>query len=339
MSKPIQVLITLPFPDDLVDQLGSVSPRLQINVQRAQQPGEIPDEVWKQTEVLYTNLVLPTAEQAPKLRWIQFHWAGVNHAIDHPILRKPDLVATTLSGAAAPQTAEYALTMLLALGHHLPELMEHKNRKDWPKDRWQRFSPRELNASTVGIVGYGSIGRQIARLLHDFNATILATKRDAMHPEDSGYIPKGLGDPTGELVRRLYPPQALRSMLKECDYVVVTVPLTPDTRGMIGAEVLAALHPGAFLVDLSRGGIVDHQALIEALRDRKLSGAALDVFPEEPLPADSPLWELPNVIITPHISGNTPEYDERAVALFGENLHRYLAGLPLYNQIDPERGY
>lgn len=339
MSKQIQVLITLPFSDDLVDQLSSLSPRLKVNVFKAQQPEDIPEDVWEQTEVLYTNVVLPTAEQAPKLRWIQFHWAGVDHAIDHPILSKPDLTATTLSGAAAPQMAEYALTMLLALGHHLPALMDHKNRKDWPKDRWQRFSPQELNASTVGIVGYGSIGRQIARLLHDFDATILATKRDAMHPEDSGYIPKGQGDPTGELVRRLYPPQALRSMLKECDYVVVTVPLTPKTRGLIDAQMLAALHPGSYLLDMSRGGIVDQQALIDALRERRLAGAALDVFPEEPLPDDSPLWELPNVIVTPHISGNTPEYDERAVAMFSENLHRYLAGLPLYNQVDPQRGY
>lgn len=210
---------------------------------------------------------------------------------------------------------------------------------EWPRERWERFSPRELRDSTVGIVGYGSIGRQTARLLQPFGATVLAAKRDVMHPEDLDYIPEGMGDPQGDLVHRLYPIQALRSMLKECDFVAVTVPLTPETRGLVGAAELAALKPTAFLVDTSRGGVVDHTALIPVLRDRKIAGAALDVYPEEPLPADHPLWRLSNAILTPHISGNTPHYDERATALFAENLQRYVSGLPLFNQFDLARGY
>jgi phosphoglycerate dehydrogenase-like enzyme len=160
-----------------------------------------------------------------------------------------------------------------------------------------------------------------------------------MHPEDRGYVPEGMGDPEGEFTRRLYPPEALRSMVHECDFVVVTVPLTPATRNLVDASVISAMRSTAFLVDVSRGGIVDHAALISALQNRKIAGAALDVFPEEPLPADSPLWKLNNVILTPHISGNTPYYDERAVELFAENLHRYLAGLPLYNRIQLDMGY
>ena len=160
-----------------------------------------------------------------------------------------------------------------------------------------------------------------------------------MHPADTGYTPEGLGDPTGDLVQRLYPPQALRSMLKLCDFVVVCTPLTADTRNSIGAEELASMKPGAYLVAVSRGGIIDHNALLPLLRDQKIGGAALDVFPNEPLPADSPLWKLPNVILTPHISGNTVHYNERAMALFVENLQRYLNNLPLYNLIDLERGY
>jgi phosphoglycerate dehydrogenase-like enzyme len=128
-------------------------------------------------------------------------------------------------------------------------------------------------------------------------------------------------------------------MLKECDYVVITVPLTAETKGMIGGEEISALKEGAYIVDVSRGEVVDHEALISALRERRLGGVALDVFPEEPLPKDSPLWKFPKVIISPHISGNTPYYDERAVALFSENLRRYLADLPPYNIIDPKRGY
>jgi len=128
-------------------------------------------------------------------------------------------------------------------------------------------------------------------------------------------------------------------MLKECDFVAITVPLTPETRGLVGATELAALKPTAFLIDTSRGGVLDHSALIPVLRERKIAGAALDVYPEEPLPADSPLWRLSNAILTPHISGNTPYYDERATALFAENLQRYVSGLPLFNQYDTGRGY
>jgi phosphoglycerate dehydrogenase-like enzyme len=339
MNESIEVLITVPFSDELLAQLRSVSPRLRINSAKVVQATELPADVWQRVEILYSSRVLPMPEQAPRLRWIQFHSAGIDHAIGHPVFSKPGLVATTLSGAAVYQVAEYVLMMLLAAGRHLPELLEHQKRADWPRDRWKRFSPQELNASTVGIVGYGSIGREVARLLRAFGAEVLAVKRNVLDPEDRGYIPEGLGDPIGTLARRLYPLQALRSMLKECDFIVVTIPLTNETRSLIGVDELAACKPSAFLVDVSRGGVVNHQALINALRERKLAGAALDVFPEEPLPSDSPLWKLGNVILTPHIAGNTVHYDERAVALFAENLHRYLSGLQPYNVIDLGRGY
>jgi len=339
MNSPIEVLITLPFTEELVSQLQAVSPRLRLTLQKASKPEDIPAEIWQRTEILYTDRVLPKPDQAPALGWIQFHWAGLERAIDEPILRKPELVATSLSGAAATQVAEHVVLMCLALGHRLPDLVDHQKRAEWPRERFKRFLPLELRDSTVGIVGFGSIGREVARLLHAFGATILASKRDAMHPDDSGYLPEGLGDPRGDLVHRLYPPQALRSMLKECDFVVVAVPLTPKTRDLIGAEQLAVMKPTAFLVDVSRGGIVNHPALLLALRERKIAGAALDVFPEEPLPADSPLWKFPNVLLTPHISGNSPFYDQRAIVLFADNLARYLAGAPLLNTVDPLRGY
>ena len=339
MSSPIEVLITIPFSEELVSQLQAVSPRLHLNPQKASKPEDIPAEVWQRAEVLYTDRVLPKPDQAPALRWIQFHWAGLERTIDEPILRKPELVITSLSGAAATQVAEHIVLMCLALGHRLPDLIEHQKRAEWPRERFSRFLPLELRESTVGVVGYGSIGREAARLLHAFGATILAAKRDAMHPDDPGYLPEGLGDPRGDLAHRLYPPQALRSMFKECDFVVVAVPLTPKTRDLISTEQLAAMKTTAFLVDVSRGGVVNHPALLVALRERKIAGAALDVYPEEPLPAGSPLWKLPNVLLTPHISGNSLFYDQRAVALFADNLNRYLAGSPLLNLVDPLQGY
>jgi phosphoglycerate dehydrogenase-like enzyme len=263
----------------------------------------------------------------------------MDHATNAPILKKPDLIATSLSGVAASKMAEYIIMMLLALGQHLPDLIALQKKGEWPREKGERFSPQELRNSTVGIVGYGSIGRQVARLLLEFGSTVLATKRDAMHPEDTGYIPEGQGDLAGEYVHRLYPPQALQSMLKECDFVVVSVPLVPETRNLIGANEFAVMKSSAYLIVASRGGIVDEAALYNALRDRKIAGATIDVFQEEPLPAENPLWKLPNVTITPHIAGMSPNYDQRAITLFSENLARYLAGMPLYNRLDTQQGY
>lgn len=339
MSNPIEILITLPIAESQAKRLEELSPRFKIKVIPANKVEDIPDEAWKSAEVIYTNRVLPDPEKTPNLRWVQFHWAGVDQIIDAPILRKADLVATTLSGAAASQIAEYIVMMILALGHRMPDLMNSQRKAEWPRDRWERFLPFEVRGSTVGIIGYGSIGRQVARLLQPFGAFVVANKLHAMHPEDKGYISAGMGDPEGDLVFRLYPAEALRSMLKECDFVVVTVPKTPRTINMVGPDELEAMKSTAYLIDVSRGGIVDPKALTAALKDQKIAGAALDVFYEEPLPADNALWKLPNVIITPHISGNTPFYNERAIELFTENLLRYLADLPLYNRIDLEQGY
>lgn len=339
MNKPINVLITLPFPEILISSLQKISPRLDITVQQATKPHEIPDDIWEKTEVLYTNYVLPTADQAPELRWIQFHWAGIDHILDDPILVKPDLVSTSLSGASASQVAEYIMMMLLALGHHLPKLVAHQNQHEWSSERWEVFRPQELRQSTVGIVGYGSIGRQLARVLHPFGARVLAAKRDAMQPEDRGYTPEGIGDQDGNFVHRIYPTEALESMLMECDFVVVTLPKTAETLNLISTEAIEVMKPTSYIIDISRGGIIDHEALIPALKEKRIAGAALDVFPEEPLPEDNQLWELPNVIITPHISGITHYYDERAVKMFSANLQRYLAKQPLLNQIELNLGY
>ncbi|HSO26517.1 MAG TPA: NAD(P)-dependent oxidoreductase, partial [Anaerolineales bacterium] len=254
MTEQIEVLITHAFDEDQAARLQSVSPRLKLRIRPVRKAEEIPPDLWKKAEILYTNRTLPTPEQAPELAWIQFHSAGVEFALDAPILQKQDLVATSLSGASVGQVAEYIVMMLLALGRHLPELMDLQRKVEWPRERWERFMPQELANSIVGIVGYGSIGRQTARLLYGLGAQVLATKKDAMHPEDTDYTPEGMGDPRGEYVHRLYPAQALKSMVRECDFVVVTVPLTENTHSLIGDEELAAFKPGAFLVDVSRGG-------------------------------------------------------------------------------------
>jgi phosphoglycerate dehydrogenase-like enzyme len=339
MNDPVEVLVTLGFPDTLINSLREVSPRLHITVYPARKSEEVPAELWLHCEVLYTDRLLPNLDLAPNLRWIQFHYAGIDFAADSTWLRNPEIIATSLSGAAASQTAEYALAMMMALGHHLPDLAANQAHADWPRDRWDRFLPKELRDSTVGIVGYGSIGRQVARLLVPFGATVLAAKFNVRQPADAGYIPDGLGDPKGEYFHRLYPYQALRPMLKECDFILIAAPLTELTHGLVGSQEFAVMKPSAYLIDLARGGIVDQPALINALQERRLAGAALDVFPEEPLPPTNPLWRMSNVIISPHISGISVHYNERAMALFADNLNRYLNGAPLYNRFDPQKGY
>lgn len=338
-DSPIEVLCTIPFSEAQIARLQEASARLKINVLPARRLDDIQSEVWARAEVLYTDRVLPSPALAPNLRWLQFHYAGIDFAIDAPLLQKAGLAVTTLSGAAAPQAAEHALMMMLALGHHVPELGAFQARAEWPRDRADRFSPLELRGATVGIVGYGSIGRELARLLQPFGAVVLAAKREVMQPVDAGYTIEGLGDANGDLFVRLYPIQALKSMIKDCDFVVVALPLTPATRGIFDAEAFAAMKPTAYLVDIGRGNVVDPAALIQALQEKRIAGAGLDVFSEEPLPPSSPLWKLPNVLISPHIAGISSKYLERAADLFAENLRRYASGLPLLNLYDPERKY
>jgi len=338
-NSPVDVLITMPFSSSLIAPLQEVSSLLRITVHPAQNINEVPDELWARCEVLYTDRIIPDPELAPKLKWVQHHHAGIETSLEFLSTDRPNLTVTTMSGANASQVAEHVLAMLLTFGQKLPAISDLQRKSEWPKDRWERLSPRELRHSTVGTIGYGSIGRQVARLLREFGTTVLATKNNAMKPGDSGYTPEGTGDPEGYLVHRLYPAQALKSMLKDCDFIVVAVPRTNKTRGLINADVLSACKPNAYLIDVSRGGIVDHGALIKALTDHKLAGAALDVFPKEPLPADSPLWKMSNVIVTPHIAGISSHYDEHAMNLFAENLSRHIADLPLYNVFDFSKGY
>jgi phosphoglycerate dehydrogenase-like enzyme len=334
----VNVLITLPYPEPMLARLQAVSPKIAFHVHPARTPEELPEELLPQIEILYTIDTLPSPESIPNLSWIQFHFAGIDHIRNNPLLRSKVRV-TTMSGAAMPQMAEFALMSILALGRRLPLMMIDKASKLWAEDRLKRFRPQDLRGSTVGIVGYGSVGREIARLCRAFGAKVLATKRDLKNLEDTGFAPEGLGDPNADLVDRMYPPQALRTMVPECDFLVITVPLTRDTRGLVGEEVLASLKADAFLIDISRGGVVDHGALITALNDGRLAGAALDVYPLEPLPEKSPLWEIPNVIISPHVAGASSHYYEQATELFAANLQRYIEGQTLLNLYDPKLGY
>ncbi|MBN1203029.1 MAG: D-2-hydroxyacid dehydrogenase [Anaerolineae bacterium] len=340
--EPIQVLITVKFSDELLETFRAISPQVEILYHPARQVRDIPDDVWARADVLYTGEIAPEPVLAPRLRWIHAHYAGVDHLIRMPIMQSEDVTLTTTSGIHATNIAEYAFMMMLALGHRLPEMLAMQREARWPSggEEYRALRPLELRGSTIGIVGYGSIGREIARVARLFSMEVLATKRDVRHPSDSGsYVIPNTGDPEGTCFDRLYPPEALNTMVRECDFVVITVPLTDATRLMFGADAFEAMKETAYLVNVGRGGVVDEEALLHALQTGQIAGAAMDVFAAEPLPADSPLWQLPNLLISPHISGQTADYNDKAAALFVENVRRYAEGKSLLNVVDLAAGY
>jgi len=335
----IKVLCTLRFTDKQLDKLRAVSPRLVVEQRTCHDAEEVGEALDADTEVLYAfHLPHDLLNKAPRLRWVQLHSAGADHLLGHPIMNS-DVLITTTSGIHAPPIAEYAFASILAWSRRVPKMLYYQNRREWPQGRWELFVGQELRGATLGIVGYGSIGREVGRLGKCFGMRVVATKRSVGQVADTGYRVPGTGDPEGQILNRIYPPEQLREMLAECDYVVISLPLTPDTRGLIGEEELRAMKPNAYLVNISRGGIVDEAALIKALQEGWIAGSGLDVFEEEPLPPDSPLYDLDNVILSPHVAGFSPHYDERASDLFAENLRRYLAGVELLNLVDKEVGY
>ncbi|HEX2765720.1 MAG TPA: D-2-hydroxyacid dehydrogenase [Candidatus Limnocylindria bacterium] len=259
--------------------------------------------------------------RAPRLRWIHSASAGVDR-IATPLVRQRGLTVTNARGVFSRPIAEYVVMMSLAVSRRLPQLLELQRERTW-----QPLRGRELSELTIGIVGYGSIGREVAHLLEPFDCRVLATRR---RPD--------LGT-DGATNVEIYGLDDLDEVLRESDIVVVAAPLTDETAGLIGAEQLALMRETAWLINIARGRLVDEVALRRAIESGWIGGAVLDVFAEEPLPPDSPLYSTPNVIITPHTSWASDQVVERSVDLFVENLRRDRAGEPLDNLVDLEAGY
>jgi phosphoglycerate dehydrogenase-like enzyme len=335
-SDQTHVIVALDFSDAIMERIRAVSPKLKVD----RHYPDVPDKVWGDAEILYTLRHFPNPEQAPRLRWIQMHTAGIDHAADHPIMHTQDVEVTTASGIHAVQITEYCLMMMMAFTYKLPLMLEYQHRAEWTRGQHKVFAPYHLRGQTLGIIGYGAVGRELGRAADALGMRVLAVKRDVMHPadHDSYHLP-GTGDPEGSIPTRIYPPEALVSMVRECDFVVVIAPLTAKTRHLIDASVLAAMKKTAVLINVARGPVVDEAALISALAANQIAGAALDVFETEPLPTTSPLWARDNVIISPHVAGNAADYHDKTAALFIENLQRYLENRPLLNRIEHERGY
>jgi phosphoglycerate dehydrogenase-like enzyme len=242
----------------------------------------------------------------------------------------------------AATIAEYAITVVLALAHRVPRMVEWQRRGTWPPDeqRWPLFVPSQVRGATLGIIGYGSIGRELARIARTaFAMRVLACKRDPSARADAGYSRPGTGDPDGALPDAWLSPEGLPELLAQSDVVVMAAPLTPQTRNLIGERELELMKRSAYFVNVGRGATVDEAALARALGDRRIAGAAVDVFAQEPPPAGHPLYGVDNAIVSPHVSGFVSSYDDWCSDLFAENLRRYLAGLPLLNLVDRARGY
>jgi phosphoglycerate dehydrogenase-like enzyme len=297
---------------------------------------------YSQAEVLYTGMPPKDLSRAPRLGWVQLHLAGVNGLFGHPIYTESAIPLTTTSGVHAATIAEYAVTMVLALAHRVPRMVQWQANGGWPPDeqRWPLFVPTELRGATLGIIGYGSIGRELARIAKAaFAMRVLACKRDPSRHDDPGYYLPGTGDPAGTLPDEWFPRERLVEMLTRSDVVAMCAPLTPDTRHMIGARELGAMRRSAYFVNVGRGATVDETALASALADGRLAGAAIDVFAEEPPPSGHPFYALDNVIVSPHVSGFLASYDDKCCDLFAENLRRFLDGAPLLNLVDRAKGY
>ncbi|MCJ7710451.1 MAG: D-2-hydroxyacid dehydrogenase [Chloroflexi bacterium] len=271
--------------------------------------------------------------RAPSLRWVHSATAGVERVLT-PSSRSRGLVITNARGVFSRPIAEYVMLMILAISRRLPELMELQAERTW-----QPLEARELRDVTIGIVGLGSIGRAVGALGTAFGCRVMATRR---RPEAGSHATDGAGDEPflgSMMLDRVLPPERLPELLAESDFVVLAAPLTPDTHGLISNEAIARMKPGAWIINVARGELIDERALARALLDGHLGGAVLDTFLEEPLPPTSPLYDLPNVILTPHTSWSSTRVLDRSVDLFCENLRRFAAGRSLVNVVDPDAGY
>ncbi len=277
-----------------------------------------------EVEVAAGHLPPEMLARMPNLRWYQQWGAGADWLLKHPELAARDFILTNASGVHAIPISEHILAYMLAFARCLPQAIRAQEQHRWERDS-DSLPVFELAGKTLLLVGVGAIGRRTAQVAKALGMRVLGVRHDA-----------GKSAPG---IERMVPTRELLSVLPEADFVALTIPLTKETRGLFGADAFAQMKPTAYFINIGRGGTVDEPALVHALQAGQIAGAGLDVFATEPLPPDSPLWDMQNVIITAHYSGGTPQYHERAMGIFIENLERYLKGEKLKNVVDKKRGY
>jgi phosphoglycerate dehydrogenase-like enzyme len=300
------------FPDFIVDQLQSYD--------------RVPEEIVDTDVFIGWSLRPEQFKIASRLKWIHSPAAAV-HQLMYPELISSNVVLTNSTGVHGAVVAEHAIAVLLAMAKRLPQAMHYQARKIWAQElMWNEYPrPREVAGATVLVVGLGGIGREFATRAKALGMKVIAVR------ENPG---KGAG-PADEV----YAPDRIDELLPQADYVLLCTPVTPATNAIINKDRLNKMKHSACLINVARGPLVDDAALIDALQQDRIAGAALDVFVEEPLPADSPFWSLNNVLITPHTAAVTEKLWERHYDLIVENLNRFIAGKPLLNEVDKRRGY
>lgn len=349
MTESVRVAIASPLDAELVEPIRAVDARVEVayapellppvrfsgdhrGVDGFSRSPEDEQRYWKMiaaAEVLYgvpgdsPEGLACAVRRAPGLRWVQATSAGAGQQVGGAGLTAEELkrvVVTTASGVHPGPLAEFAMLAILAFTKELPRLQA-----DQRAGRWSQQPMHQLSGRNLLIVGLGQIGEEVARLGDAFGMRVTGINRSGRC--DSPHV------------HQMHRSTELRTCLPQADAIVIVLPLTPDTAGLIDAAAIASIKPGAILVNVGRGGVIDEEALTEALRSGRLAGAALDVFATEPLPAESPLWEMPNVLVTPHTAALSWQENDRIVALFCENLGRYLRGEELRNRVDPELLY
>ena len=275
-------------------------------------------------DILFGHPSVDLLPVAPNLKWIQSSSAGVEFVARIPELVASKIILTNTRGAHGPSIGEHAMALLLSMTRHIPESIEQQKRQHWERGRLYRTA-REVNGLTMGILGFGAIGRGIAQRALAFDMNVIAV--DAMAVDGSPFVDD------------VWPVSRLDDLIAVADVVVVAAPLTPETHHLIDAGRLSKMKPDAYLIVVSRGGIVDETALLETLQAGNLAGVALDVVEQEPLPADNPLWGAPRFILTPHLAGASGPKERRVVEIFRDNLIRYQNGDPLVNVVDKAKGY
>lgn len=267
------------------------------------------DDFWTVPE---NRSIMPQLFGLPGLRWFHSFSAGVDHPAFRLLLERGVLL-TNSTGASSPSIAQYVLAMMLRTVKPLDAWAVAQRER-----RWQPIPGDELTGKTAGIVGVGHIGGEVARLAQAFGMHVIGSRRRQQRPRH---------------VDELVAPERLHDLLARADFVVLSLPLSSQTERLIGVHELRAMRPNAWLINISRGQVVNEDALVRALQERWIAGACLDVFQEEPLPRDHELWSLPNAIVTPHNSGWSPRNVERATQIFLDNLARFVAGRPLRNRV------
>ncbi len=320
----LRLLLSFHLPKEYLKKIQTISPRIDVNQSNDE------EELLKLIEdadiLVAGRFSRQMSLAAKRLKWIQVNYAGVESFL-YPEVVNSSVVLTNAGGVNAIPVAEHAIGLMFCLSRKLHLFIRNQVERKWKTSDIELLPQmNELAGKTLGIVGLGKIGSEIAKRAKCIGMTVIASRRSL-----SATVP--------EYVDKLASTENLKELLTESDFVILQLPLTADTDGMIGEKELRSMKPTAFLINTGRGKVIQEDKLIQALSEGWIAGAALDTFEREPLPRNSPLWDMRNVIVTPHVAGLTPYYLDRLVELFCENLRRFMNREELINVVDKTRGY